>query len=220
MDQPLTLYTYWRSTAAYRVRIGLGLKGLEHELVPVDLAGDGGQHHAPAYLAINPQGFVPSLAHAGRRIHQSLAILEYIDETWGPASLLPADPPGRARVRALAQLVACDIHPLNNLRVLQYLERTLEVPAEGRQAWIGEWITRGFDALEAILGDGNAGKFCHGDTPTLADCCVIPQIFNARRFNVGLSAYPRILAIDARCAALPAFKSAHPAAQPDAPAAG
>jgi len=218
--QPLTLYSYWRSTAAYRVRIGLGLKGLEHAIVPVDLARDGGQHHAPAYLAMNPQGFVPSLAHGKHRIHQSLAILEYIDETWAPASLLPAEPLARARVRTLAQLVACDIHPLNNLRVLQYLERTLDVAAEARQAWIGEWITRGFDALEAMLGEGQAGGFCHGESPSLADCCLVPQVYNARRFNVGLSAYPRILAIDARCAELPAFKTAHPAAQPDAPAAG
>lgn len=216
----LQLHSYWRSSAAYRVRIGLALKGLDYQTVPVHLAREGGQQHAPGYVQLNPQHLVPTLVHGAHVIRQSLAILEYLDETWQTTPLLPGDPASRAAVRALAQLVACDIHPLNNLRVLQYLEHELAVAAPAREAWISEWIVRGFRALEAMLSAQPGGDFCHGDSPGLADCCLVPQVYNARRFKVDLGDYPAIVRIDAACAAHPAFVAAHPDAQPDAPGAG
>ena len=219
-SETLQLYSYWRSSAAYRVRIGLNLKELAYETVPVHLLRDGGQQHAPDYRALNPQELVPLLRHGARSIRQSLAILEYIDEALPGPPLLPVAARDRARVRALAQLVACDVHPLNNLRVLRYFENVWNVPQPERDAWVLHWIARGFDALEQLLDDPVSGRFCHGDEPGLADCCLVPQVYNARRFGMDLAAYPRIVAIEAACLARPAFADARPEAQPDAPQAG
>ena len=220
MSEPLQLYSYWRSSAAYRVRIGLNLKGLPYEIVPVHLVQDGGQQHSADYRAINPQQLVPTLVHGQRRLGQSLAILEYLDEVWPDRPLLPATARARQRVRALALLVACDVHPLNNLRVLQYFEREWNVPQPERDAWVKHWITEGFAAAEALLAEHpSTGDFCEGETPTLADCCLVPQIYNARRFGVDMAAYPTLARIEAACLALPAFDAARPENQPDAPAA-
>lgn len=220
MSGQLQLYTYWRSSAAYRVRIGLGLKGLGYRSEPVHLVQDGGQQHAPAYVALNPQELVPVLRHGGRVLRQSMAILEYLDETWPqPAPLLPVDPAGRARVRALAQAVACEVHPLGNLRVLQYLEGELGQAPDARQAWLRHWIGDGLDALERLLaGDPDTGRFCHGDTPGLADCVLVPQLYNARRFGMDPARWPLLARIEQACLALPGFAAAVPEAQPDAPA--
>ncbi len=196
MTESLGLYSYWRSSAAYRVRIGLNLKGLAYEIVPVHLVRDGGEQHTSAYADTNPQKLVPVLRHGGQSLRQSLAILEYVDETWPTPALLPAGAIARQRVRAMAQLVACDVHPLNNLRVLQFLERDWNVPQPERDAWVRHWIIEGFNALEALLQEAGAGDFCHGDAPTLADCCVVPQVYNARRFGVELGAYPAIARIE------------------------
>ena len=221
MSEPLQLYSYWRSSAAYRVRIGLNLKGLAYEIVPVHLLQDGGQQHTDAYHQLNPQELVPTLGHGQRRMGQSLAILEYLDEVWPEPPLLPATARARQRVRALALLVACDVHPLNNLRVLQYFEREWNVPQPERNAWVKHWIEDGFRAAEALLaGHPSTGDFCEGEAPTLADCCLIPQIYNARRFGVDMAAYPTLERIEAACLALPAFDAARPENQPDAPAAG
>lgn len=219
MTDHLRLYGYWRSSAACRVRIGLNLKGLAYESVPVHLIRDGGEQHSSAFASTNPQKLIPVLQHGERMIRQSLAILEYLDETWdGPNSLLPATARERARVRALAMLVACDIHPLNNLRVLQYLEREWNAPQPERDEWVRHWIRMGFDAFEALLANDPAtGTFCEGDRPTIADCCLIPQVYNARRFAVDLAPYPTIRRIEAECLALPAFQAAMPEKQADAP---
>lgn len=217
MSESLQLYTYWRSSAAYRVRIGLNLKGLAHTLVPVHLVRDGGQQHAADYVALNPQHLVPTLQHGPIVVRQSMAILEYLDEVFPAAPLLPAAAPARARVRALAQVVACDIHPLNNLRVMQYLEQVLEEPAAPRQAWTQHWMVEGFAALEALLaGSPDTGRFCHGDAPGLADCCLVPQLYNAHRFGVDLAPYPTLARIEQACLALDAFDRARPESQPDA----
>lgn len=217
MSHALQLYTYWRSSAAYRVRIGLHLKGLAHDLLPVHLVRDGGQQHAPDYVALNPQHLVPTLRHGEQVLTQSLAILEYLDEVFPQAPLLPSSPQARARVRALAQLVACDIHPLNNLRVLQYLERTVEAQAMRREEWTRHWMREGFAALEALLaGHPDTGRYCHGDTPGLADCCLVPQLYNAHRFGVDLAPYPTLQRIEQACLALEAFDRARPERQPDA----
>ena len=220
MSELLQLYSYWRSSAAYRVRIGLNLKGLPYEIVPVHLVQDGGQQHSADYRAINPQQLVPTLGHGQRRLGQSLAILEYLDEVWPDRPLLPATARARQRVRALALLVACDVHPLNNLRVLQYFEREWNVPQPERDAWVKHWITEGFAAAEALLAEHpSTGDFCEGEAPTLADCCLVPQIYNARRFGVDMAAYPTLARIEAACLALPAFDAARPENQPDAPTA-
>lgn len=218
MSEPLQLYSYWRSSAAYRVRIGLNLKGLAYDLLPVHLARDGGEQHLPAYREVNPQALVPVLCHGQRRIAQSLAILEYLDEMWPQPPLLPATARERARARALALLVACDIHPLNNLRVLQYFEREWNVPQPERDEWVRHWITGGFRAFEALLADNpSTGDFCDGDLPGLADCCLVPQVYNARRYGVDMGAFPTLQRIEAACLALPAFDAARPERQPDAP---
>ena len=218
MSEALQLYSYWRSSAAYRVRIGLNLKGLAYDIVPVHLLRDGGQQHASSYRDINPQQLVPALLHGHRRITQSLAILEYLDEVWPESALLPVTARERARVRALAQLVACDIHPLNNLRVLQYFEQEWGVPQPERDEWVKHWIVEGFRAAEAMLIDHpSTGVFCEGNAPGLADCCLIPQIFNARRFGVDMVNFPTLQQIEAACLALPAFDAARPERQPDAP---
>ena len=213
----MRLYTYFRSSAAYRVRIALALKGLPYDSLPVHLLRDGGEQLQAPYRAVNPAGLVPALDDDGVVLTQSLAILEYLEETHPQAALLPADPAGRARVRALAQTVACDIHPIGNLRVLKYLTGTLQVSEADKLAWSQHWIAEGFAALEALLAASpDTGRFCHGDTPGLADCCLVPQVFNARRFEVDLAPYPTLAAIDAACAELPAFAAAHPSQQADA----
>lgn len=218
MSESLQLYSYWRSSAAYRVRIGLNLKGLPYEIVPVHLVQGGGQQHSDAYRAVNPQELVPTLGHGQRRMGQSLAILEYLDEVWPDPPLLPATARARQRVRALALMVACDVHPLNNLRVLQYFEREWNVPQPERDAWVKHWIMEGFAAAEAMLAEHpSTGDFCEGEMPTLADCCLVPQVYNARRFGVDLGPYPTIRRIEAACLALPAFDAARPERQPDAP---
>lgn len=218
MSDRLRLYSYWRSSAAYRVRIGLNIKGLPYEIVPVHLVRDGGEQHAEEYRATNPQSMVPVLQHGNRILRQSLAILEYLDEMWLQPALLPAVARDRQRVRALAQLVACDVHPLNNLRVMRYFENTWHVPQTERDEWTRHWMIDGFTALEAMLVDNpSTGPFCDGSTPTLADCCLIPQVYNARRFGVDLAPFPLIERIEQACLALPAFDAARPEAQPDAP---
>ncbi|MFZ7096817.1 maleylacetoacetate isomerase [Luteimonas dalianensis] len=218
MSERLTLYSYWRSSAAYRVRIGLALKGLHYDTVPVHLVRNGGEQHAPDYAAANPQQLVPMLVHGQRRMRQSLSILEYLDEVWPEPPLLPATARGRQRVRALAQVVACDIHPLNNLRVMRFFEHEWNVPQPERDVWMRHWMVEGFRAFEALLADHpSTGTFCEGDLPSLADCCLVPQLYNARRFGVDLAPYPTIGRIEAACLAHPAFEAAHPGNQPDAP---
>ena len=217
MTESIALYGYWRSSAAYRVRIGLNLKGLAYQLQPVHLVREGGDQHGADFVALNPQRLVPVLRHGGQVIRQSMAILEYLDEACAGPQLLPAAAVERARVRALAQLVACDIHPLNNLRVVQYLARELDVDEAARDEWTRHWIRIGFEALEALLAsDPLTGRYCHGDAPGLADCCLVPQVYNARRFALAMDRYPTITRIDAACQALPAFQQAHPSQQPDA----
>ncbi|MBH1582228.1 maleylacetoacetate isomerase [Stenotrophomonas maltophilia] len=217
VDDGIVLYTYWRSSAAYRVRIGLELKGLAWETRPVHLVRDGGEQHLDAYRRLNPQQLVPTLLHEGHALTQSLAIVEYLDERFPQVPLLPADAAGRARVRALAQLVACDIHPINNLRVMQYLERSLRLPADARTQWTLHWIAEGFAAMEALLANSrDTGTFCHGDRPGLADLCLLPQLYNAHRFGLDLAPYPTLRRIEAACQALDAFDRARPENQPDA----
>jgi maleylacetoacetate isomerase len=212
-----TLYTYFRSSAAYRVRIALNLKRLNYRSVPVHLLRDGGQQHLPEYRAINPFGLVPSYKENGRILLQSLAIIEYINECYPEPPLLPSTSFARAEVRQLALSVACDIHPINNPRILKYLERELHADDATRLRWMQHWIQDGLEALEALLlSIGTPGPFCHGNQPTLADCCLIPQLFNARRFGVSLSGCPRLQGIDAACQELPAFQEAHPSRQSDA----
>ncbi len=217
----LQLYTYFRSSAAYRVRIALALKGLDYTSVPIHLLEGGGQQRTPAYDAINPQHLVPSLVlDDGSALTQSLAILEYLEEAYPHTpALLPTNPLGRARVRSLAQAVACEMHPINNLRVLQYLTQTLGISEAQKTAWYQHWVALGLQALETALQRSTAtGTFCHGHSPTLADCCLVPQVFNARRFACPLDAYPTITRIVTACEALPAFHQAAPTQQPDASA--
>ncbi len=217
MDR-LVLFTYWRSSAAYRVRIGLNLKRLAYESVPVHLIRDGGEQLAPAYRMTSPQGLVPVLQHGHRKLRQSLSILEYLDEVWPDPSLLPTTARGRQRVRSVAQMIACDVHPLNNLRVMRYFEREWNVPQTERDAWTRHWMVHGFDAVEQLLADNPAtSRFCEGDVPTLADCCLVPQLYNARRFGVDLTPYPTLVRIEEACLALPEFDAARPERQPDAP---
>lgn len=213
----LELYTYFRSSAAYRVRIALALKGLDFQALPVHLVRDGGEQHHPAYLNVNPQALVPTLIDGGHALTQSLAIIEYLDESHAPAILLPQDGLGRARVRSLALQVACDIHPLNNLRVLQYLDRKLGIEKQQRDMWYRHWVELGLETLERQLQSPETRRFCHGDTPTLADCCLVPQVYNARRFDMDMSRFPAIERIDAACMQLAAFQAAAPEAQLDAP---
>jgi len=213
----MKLHTYFRSSAAYRVRIALNLKGLDYEAVPVHLLRGGAEHRRPASLGLNPAGLVPALEDAGQVLTQSLAIVEYLEETHPQPALLPAAALDRARVRAIAQVIACDIHPVNNLRVLQYLTRELGASEEQKNAWYRHWVGVGMQAVEAMLaGDARTGAFCHGDTPGLADCCLVPQVFNARRFGCDLSSMPTVLRIADTCAGLEAFGRAAPEAQPDA----
>lgn len=213
----MKLYTYFRSSAAYRVRIALHLKGLPFEAVPVHLVRNGGEHRQPDYLVLNPAGLVPALEDRGQVLTQSLAIIEYLDETYPAPALLPGDALNRARIRALAQAIACDIHPINNLRVLQYLSRELGVTDEQKNVWYRHWVESGLAAVEAMLQQQpRSGRFCVGDTPTLADICLVPQVFNARRFNCNTAHIPTVMRIVDACEALEAFRRAAPANQPDA----
>jgi maleylacetoacetate isomerase len=213
----MKLYTYFRSSAAYRVRIALNLKGLDYEAVPVHLLADGGQHLLDDYLAVNPSGLVPALQDDDILLSQSMAIIEYLEEVHPQVALLPRDAIGRARVRELAQIVACDIHPVNNLRVLKYLVKQLGQPEEAKTDWYRHWVIEGLRALEAHLArNPGTGSFCHGDTPTIADCFLVPQVFNAKRFEIDVTAYPTIARINDLCVDLPAFKAAHPSQQLDA----
>lgn len=216
MDTQRVLYDYWRSSAAYRVRIALNLKGLDYRSQAVHLIRDGGEQHAPAYAALNPQQLVPALAVSGQVLTQSLAIIEYLDETQPDPPLLPADPLGRARVRALAQVIACDTHPLGNLRVMQRLGEQFGADEAARGVWMRHWIGEGLRAFEALLQHPDTGAFCHGDQPGLADVCLVPQVYNAVRWGLPLDDYPQVVAIQARCAAIDAFTRARPDAQPGA----
>jgi maleylpyruvate isomerase len=205
----MILHGYWRSGAAYRVRIGLNLKGLTYEQSPVELRS--GEQRSEAFLSLNPQGLVPALEADGQVLTQSLAILEWLEERHPDPALLPGPSADRAVVRAMAAIVACDIHPLNNLRVLKAVGALGAVQND----WAGQWIEPGLDALEALVAQHGRG-WAFGDQPGLADCFLVPQIFSARRFEIDVSAWPRIAAIDAMAAAHPAFQAAHPANQPDA----
>jgi maleylacetoacetate isomerase len=210
-----TLYTYFRSSAAFRVRIALNLKGLDYEAVPVHLLKGGGEHMQAEYRAMNPQQLVPSFAVGGEVLTQSLAIIEYLDETVPEPALLPPSPLDRAWVRSVSLAVACDIHPLNNLRVLRYLVRDLGIPEAQKDDWYRHWCKVGLEAIEAQVAR-RAGRFCLGDRVTLADVCLVPQMFNARRLNTDLAACPTLVAITDRCMQLPAFEAAQPSRQPDA----
>jgi len=207
------LYTYFRSSAAFRVRIALNLKGLSYEPRYIHLAK--GEHRKPEYSRVNAQALLPTLElEDGTRLNQSLAIIEYLEEKHPRPPLLPADPVGRARVRSLADLVACEIHPLNNLRVLQHLKRALAQTEEQVNAWYRHWIADGLGKLEADLD--SKSRFAYGEAPTLADCCLVPQIFNAKRYNCDLGAYPKAMRAFEECMKLEAFDCAQPAKQPDA----
>jgi maleylpyruvate isomerase len=211
----MRLYNYFRSSAAYRVRIALNLKGLAYEYIAIHLTK--GEQRAANYVAINPLALVPALIDDGATLTQSLAIIEYLDERHPEPPLLPPTPGGRARVRAIALAIACDIHPLNNLRVLHYLTRVLNVSEDAKNTWYEHWIEIGLKALETQLANDPAtGAFCHGDAPTLADICLVPQLANARRFAIPLEPYPTLLRVDGNCARHAAFATAAPERQPDA----
>ena len=211
----MKLYGYFRSSASYRVRIALNMKGLDYEQLSVHLAK--GKQYDPGFSAISPQNLVPVLEHDGRLLYQSLAIIQYLDEKFPEPRLLPEDSPGRNRVRSLALISACEIHPLNNTRVLAYLTDTLEVTDEQKNAWYRHWVTVGFAALEKRLAtEKETGKFCHRDTPGFADVTLVPQVANANRFKVDLTPFPTIRRINDECLKLEPFRKAMPANQPDA----
>ena len=213
----MKLYTYFRSSAAYRVRIALNLKGLPWEAAAVHLARDGGEQHSDAYRAVNPAALVPTLDDRGATLTQSLAIIEYLEEMRPQPALLPSNLIARARVRAIAQAIACDIHPINNLRVLKYLTGEMGLSEDQKMQWYRHWVDTGLAAVEAMLADHpDTGQFCHGDTPGLADCCLVPQVYNARRFNCRLDHVPTVMRIVEACEGLPAFQAASPGAQADA----
>lgn len=201
----MKLYTYFRSSAAYRVRIALNLKGIQYESLAVNLLK--GEQKGEAFSSVNPQKRLPALDIGGPVLTQSPAILEYLDEAHPEPPLLPVGAVNRAKVRAIAAIVACDIHPLNNLRVLKYLKRDLGLNEQTKDHWYRHWILEGFDALEAMAGEG---RYLGGDAPGIADCCLVPQMYNARRFDVQLEAFPRLVAIDAACMELEPFQKAHP----------
>jgi maleylacetoacetate isomerase len=217
INADFTLYGYFRSSAAFRARIAFSLKGIAPEQRFVHLLRDGGEQHSDAYRAVNPLEVIPALVHDGHTITQSLAIIEYLDEVAPEPPLLPKDAPGRARVREIAYAIACDIHPVNNLRIGQHLQKTFNASADDVVTWQRHWITIGFDAIETMLsGSKDTGAFCHGDVPTLADICLIPQCANARRAKLGIGAWPTIARIEALALAHPAFAAALPQNQPDA----
>ena len=215
----IKLYGYWRSSAAYRVRIALNLKGLSYEQVPVHLTKDGGEQHSDSFRDLNPQELTPVLVDGTRIIRQSMAIVEYLDETYdGEHKLMPLNTRERARVRGLAQVICCDIHPLNNLRVMQYLEREFNTPQVERDRWTQHWIREGFHALEKLLATNpSTGLFCEGDEPTMADICLVPQVYNARRYSVDIEEFPLIRRINDECMRMEPFERARPENQPDAP---
>lgn len=216
----LRLFSYWRSSAAYRVRIALNLKQLDYQLVPVHLVREGGEQHGEAFRRVNPQGLVPALQHGQRLVRQSMAIIEYLDDAFPEAPMMPKGARERSRVRALSQVIGCDTHPLGNLRVLQYLEREFGASPEQREAWLRHWMALGLEAMEQLLaGNPSTGHFCEGDSPTMADCLLVPQLYNARRFSLDLAPYPELRRIEANCLPLDAFRNAAPEAQPDAPKA-
>ena len=213
----MKFYSYFRSSAAYRVRIALNLKGLPYETVPVHLLRDGGRQNQPAYREKSPLGIVPALQTDAGVLTQSLAIIEWLDETSPAVALLPADADGRARVRAIAQTIACDIHPINNLRVLSYLSKNFGISDDQKNDWYRHWVNEGLAAVESLLAnDRRTGLFCHGEMPGIADCCLVPQVFNARRFNCSLDRLPTIERIVAACKSIDAFRDAAPDRQPDA----
>ncbi len=214
----MIFHGYWRSSATNRVRIALHLKGLAHTYQAVDLVAEGGGQYSPAFLQLNPEGRVPAVEVGGEVLTQSSAILEWLEDTYPTPALLPADAFGRARVRALAQLLVADVQPLQNLSVTNYLRDTLQLEPAAIKAWLVHWISRGMAAFEAQLARESAtGRFCHGDTPTLADVCLVPQCYACRRFGVDVAQYPTIARIEAACLALPAFQLAAPERQSDAP---
>ena len=213
----MKLYTFFRSSASYRVRIALNLKGLNYEQVPIHLRRGGGEQFSATYKAINPQALVPALEDRGRTLTQSLAIMEYLEERYPKPPLLPTDPADRALVRSMALIIACEIHPIQNLRVLVHLKKDLQQSDNDLNLWAQHWIGLGLSALEQLVVSGpKRGKFCFGDTPTLADICLVPQLANARRFGCDLSVYPTLLRIETACNGLPAFANAAPEKQPDA----
>jgi maleylacetoacetate isomerase len=209
----MKLYSYFRSSASFRVRIALELKGLSYDYVAVHIAR--GDHKKPPYVDLSADTLVPLLEVDGQQLSQSMAIIEYIDEKYPTPALLPVESAGRAKVRALAQSISCDIHPLNNLRVLKYLVKELKVEDEPKNTWYRHWCREGLVSFEKQLAQLPASTFCYGNTPTLADCCLVPQIFNAKRFDTDLSSLPRTMAAFDACMALPAFQKAQPSACPD-----
>ena len=213
----MKLYTFFRSSASYRVRIALNLKGLQYEQAPIHLRRGGGEQLSAAYKAINPQALLPALEDGGKILTQSLAIIEYLEERYPQPPLLPRDPADKALVRSMALIIACEIHPIQNLRVLQYVKREYNQSDEQVNRWAQHWIDLGLAALEQmIVAQPRRGKFCCGGTPTLADICLVPQLGNARRYGCALSQYPAIMEIEKNCMALPAFTDAAPEKQPDA----
>ncbi|MFK4440276.1 maleylpyruvate isomerase [Caballeronia udeis] len=213
----MKLYSYFRSSAAYRVRIALNLKGLAYEYAPIHLLRDGGEQLKPDYRGLNPDGIVPTFIEGDNVLTQSLAIIEYLEETHPEPPLLPGRPLDRAFVRSVALQIACEIHPVDNLRVLKYLKHTLKVGDEAKDAWYRHWLESGFESLEKRLAnDARVGKLCFGDTPTLADLCLVPQVFNAQRFNLDMSRYPTIERIANHAGQIDAFARAAPGQQPDA----
>jgi maleylacetoacetate isomerase len=212
----MELYSFFRSSASYRVRIGLNLKRIPYDTHGVNLTKDGGENRKLTYLVVNPQGKVPALKlEDGRVLTQSMAILEYLDETMPHPPFLPRDPFERAQVRSVANIIACDIHPLNNLAVQNHIRDEFGADPEGLERWCQHWITEGFRAIESLIPGGEA--FCFGEQPTLADILLVPQVFNARRVKTDLSAFPKIVAVDKRARELDAFAKAHPLVQPDTP---
>jgi maleylacetoacetate isomerase len=213
----MKLYTFFRSSASFRVRIALNLKGLKYEQAPIHLRRGGGEQLSAAYKAINPQALVPALEDGGKILTQSLAIIEYLEERYPQLPLLPRDPADKAVVRSMALTIACEVHPIQNLRVLQYVKREYNQSDEQVNRWAQHWIDLGLAALEQmIVAQARRGRFCFGDTPTLADICLVPQLGNARRYGCDLSPYPAIMEIEKNCMALPAFADAAPEKQPDA----
>lgn len=212
----MKLYNFFRSSAAFRVRIALNLKGLEYERVAKAFAKN--EHRAPDFLALNPQGLIPALEIDGAVLSQSLAIVEYLDEVYPEPKLLPSEPLARAQVRSMALAIACDIHPLNNLRVLNYLRHNLGQNEDGVNTWYRHWVSEGFRGLEQeVARFSSAQRYCFGDSLTLADVCLAPQMYNARRFDTDLTAFPKLVAISKHLESLPAFAAARPEVQPDAP---
>ena len=217
-DRPaeLLLYSYWRSSSAYRVRIALNLKGIQYRQKFVHLVKEGGEQHKTEYREVNPLGLVPALVHEHQTIVQSMAICEYLEETFTDIPLLPANPIARARVRTIAQSITSEVQPLNNLAVMHYLKNEMHQDDAAIKAWYAHWITRGFSAVESWLSTPDSGLYCHGDTPSLADCFLVPQVYNAERFSCDLEFYPNIRRITAQCRSLATFDAAAPENQADA----